>query len=202
MQPAHPGRAHGHRSRHRDRSGRGAVPHRLWRDTGRPRPRRPGRRPNAAWLCRAGAGDRDRGRDHHRLPRASRAGRAGRRLQLPRPRAAAAIRPDVRQGHRRVQFDRLPGFGAAAHDPRAGRVPDRRPADQPRLATGDPRPVRTRGGRRSHHPARRAPRADRAVPVDTRLGRQDPIGSAGGCPQWRALVDHPGADRRSFARRP
>ena len=162
MQPAHPGRAHRHRAGDRRRPRRGAVPHRRRRVAGR-RSASPTRRPSAsraASPCRRGSWPPAPARSP---PTRSRPGPGVRvdacgYLGL---RPAAAVRSAAGQGDRLVE---LAGTFASAVDrtaARAGRVPHRRPADQPAAAARHPRPPRGPRRRRPHDAARRAAELDR-----------------------------------------
>ena len=131
-EPAHPGRAHGHRGGHRRRPRAVADAHRRGRDPRRPRPRS---RTNlhlrgAALQCRIttedpAAGLPPRHRQDHDLPLAGRRGHPPRRRHDHRRRADLAAlrldareddlpRPRLRRGRRRAPSAVSPSSGCAA----------------------------------------------------------------------------------------
>ena len=159
VQPAHPGRAHGHRAGHGHRPRRGPVPHRRRRVAGRHRHRRPGgRRDPAATPCRPASWPTGVGRARRRT----------------RSRPGPGVRVD---GAGYVGYAPPPQFdpllakviGAANSSSVADAVDrTRRAVDELHIAglptnrsqlLGHPRPARGPRRRRPHDAARRGARA-------------------------------------------
>ena len=206
-EPAHPGRAHGHRGGHRRRPGAGPAADRRRGVAGRPRAE-PGHR--AAARGGAAVPDHHRGpgqrlpprhRPDHRLPLARRRRRpAGRRL-LDGRRGGRALRLDAGQAHLpRPGLRRRRGPGPAG----GGRVPDPRRGHQhpvPAGRAGRPRLPRGPGdhvvhraaARAAHRPAVRRPRHP-AADLPGRRHRQRPArrAPAPGRPDDQAARRRPG----------
>ena len=193
-QPADPGRAHGHRGRHRDRHRQGADPARGGRGDRQRRERRAGAGGGAAERLGHAVPDHHRGpreplhprlRADQRLPRGDRLRHPpGRRHGVLVGRHHAVLRLAAGEGHR---LGADPRRGHQPHGPRAARVPHPGREDEPAVPRGPGLAPGLPGGP-VHHPLRRrdagavrvppAPRpGDAPAPVHRRrAGQREPRG--------------------------